>query len=388
MRRILLALGVVVGLAGLVAAAAPASAQTSFSQVDGTGPVTGLAVSDTLGCGLRAGPEGDVFGGTEGCGTVVAVGGAVWRPAEWPAGELPGGTTPWVPVKQSVGGVGTRADPFTITTDVRSASLAATQVDTFVSEESNYRTSLTVTNTGTTVLDAGLYHVADCPAASYGEVTANAAVTCRTAVAGAYDAKASGVEFATPTANVFYGPPARAWEIIAAGKGFVNGVGPGTSQAIDAAIGLSWSVHLDALDAAGNCPDGRHCSATVTMVTTYQVPVGSTAPASPAAPAATTDPAHAPAAPAGTGTGTGTGTGGTGGAGGTGKDGSLSAGETTSSDLPAPVAALSDAEMGRGLDPSVIQRYLAAPWSMALAVFFGLSGCVAASTLRRHGRPS
>ena len=84
---------------------------------------------------------GEWYGNTA-CGTLLAIGGTLYGPANIPAGSA--GQTAWTPISQSaVTGTGTNADPYQIVTTVGTGNpdITLTQTDLRGREES-YQTDI------------------------------------------------------------------------------------------------------------------------------------------------------------------------------------------------------------------------------------------------------
>ena len=76
-----------------------------------------------------------------------------------------GTTSPWTPISQTaVGGTGTAANPFKVTTvaDAGASGVRITQVDSYVAGQESYRTDTTVQNIGGAPVQGILYRGGDC----------------------------------------------------------------------------------------------------------------------------------------------------------------------------------------------------------------------------------
>ena len=130
------------------------------------GPLTRVEISDDLNCAVDH--TGDTFGefynGTA-CGTLVAVGGALFGPANIPAGGAAAPRTAFTPISQSaVLGAGTSADPYRIVTVVGlgSTGIQITETDSYIVGQETYRTDVAIANSGGVAADAILYRAGDC----------------------------------------------------------------------------------------------------------------------------------------------------------------------------------------------------------------------------------
>jgi len=125
-------------------------------------------VSPDLDCAMLASGDaaGEFFGG-HACGTIIALGGQLYGPADIPAGgNLTGAANynGWNPVSQTTSGSGTSADPFVITTDASAdgTPITVSQTDTYASGGSTVDTTTTLTNTSSSPVPVTLYHAFDC----------------------------------------------------------------------------------------------------------------------------------------------------------------------------------------------------------------------------------
>jgi hypothetical protein len=134
--------------------------------ISSTGPLTRIATSPTLNCAVNhAGDtEGEFFGDTA-CGTLVALGGTLFGPADIPAGGSAAPRTTWTAVSVgNVTGSGTAADPYKVVTKVTAGStgLEITQTDSYVVGQESYRTDVALTNTSGSALSPRVYRAGDC----------------------------------------------------------------------------------------------------------------------------------------------------------------------------------------------------------------------------------
>ena len=158
----------------LALTAAPAQAQVPFKDITSSGPLTSVALGDSLGCQVAyAGdsrfelfPSGNK---PADCGTFVALGDTLFAPNFAAQGGSAtaglGSYTPWTPVSQTdVAGSGTAASPRKVTTvvDAAGTGLRVSQLDSYITGQESYRTDTTLTNTGGAPVSGILYRAGDC----------------------------------------------------------------------------------------------------------------------------------------------------------------------------------------------------------------------------------
>ncbi|QNG36640.1 DUF11 domain-containing protein [Geodermatophilaceae bacterium NBWT11] len=251
-RRALQVLGLAALVTGAVlplqsAAAAPAGVIAS------AGPLTQITTSPTLNCQVtRADDQQSEWfptGGDGACGTFVAVDGAVFGPADLPAGGVLTGTPQYVvstPVSQTAAtGAGTETDPLTLVTVVGlgDTGLTVTQTDRYVVGAEAYRTDVVVANPGPGAVDAVVYRAGDCylqdSDSGRGTVTGTA-VACRAGAAADEPDRIEQLYPLTPGSSHLEGAYDDVWTAIATGLPF-----PDTclcDEEIDNGVGLSWPV--------------------------------------------------------------------------------------------------------------------------------------------------
>jgi uncharacterized repeat protein (TIGR01451 family) len=169
-----------------VAATCAGTAAAQSTKIESAGPLTRVEITTDLNCAVShiADTDPEFFSDTA-CGTLVAVGTALFGPANIPAG---GGATPrtaFTPVTQSaVTGTGTPANPYRIVTVVSlgETGLQLTETDSYVVGEEAYRTDVTISNTGAAPQSVIVYRAGDCYLQNsddgFGRVD-GAAVACR-----------------------------------------------------------------------------------------------------------------------------------------------------------------------------------------------------------------
>jgi hypothetical protein len=245
------------------------SAIAQAGTVDPIGPINSLTVSPDLNCQVDLVGSGPVFRSGNACGTLVVAHANLYLPSSMPIGG--GGAAngkAWIPASQEIQGNGSPNNPYFITTRVLGWGVSVTQADRYVDGETSYTTTIQITNTADVSTTVQLYRLADCEFGSsrlsYGQYdSANRAVTCRApGSTGAYSAKAQAVQFSASGSHHIYGTPAELWQAVDQRQQLPDRVSGGTTQAIDGAIGLSWSRQLE---------PGQ--TATFTMRTTFQAEI-------------------------------------------------------------------------------------------------------------------
>lgn len=153
---------------------APVELQTAFTQITSAGPLDNIFLGVDI--AAQIGHTGDssyeVYPpGTTPAdyGTFVVVANALYAPDMSGHGGTASGSigtyTPFTSISQSpIGGSGSAASPFTVTTvvGVGATGLTITQVDSYVIGQESYRTDVTVANGGNVSVDAILYRAMDC----------------------------------------------------------------------------------------------------------------------------------------------------------------------------------------------------------------------------------
>jgi uncharacterized repeat protein (TIGR01451 family) len=228
-----------------------ASTSALGATITSSGPLTNIGISDQLNCSVNhtSDAAGEFYGDTA-CGTLVAVGGALFGPASIPAGGSASPRTPFTPVSQStVTGTGTSADPYRVVTvvDLGTTGLRITETDSYVVGDESYRTDVQVANSGTASQDAILYRAGDCFLQSsdvgFGSVdTATGAVACT-----AGTAPGSRIEQwfpISPGSHYYEAGYSEVWAQIGGQQSF-----PDTcrcAEFIDNGAGLSWNITIPA----------------------------------------------------------------------------------------------------------------------------------------------
>lgn len=235
----------------LVSAASARADQT----ITTLGPLSGITVTSDLNCGVDQ--VGDQYGewyGEIACGTFLALGAKVFTPASVPAGYV---GTPWTPVSQSpVTGDGSAGSPYTVTTVVRAGTqgVQVTEVDSYVAGAQEYRTDVTVANTGTTTRPVVLSRAGDCffsdSDVGYGRVDNGTAPACVAPSPDDPSVPGPRVETLVPlTAGSAYDVDyyGSVWSVVASRTGFANTCRcTAADGAFDNGMGLSWSATLAA----------------------------------------------------------------------------------------------------------------------------------------------
>jgi hypothetical protein len=171
-------------------ATSSAVASTPFVDIHSAGPLTDIYIGNDLSCQVRSGgfSSTEFFPNASGpgdCGTFLFTGTDTADEALFGPdfGNHAGGThttgdfsvteTPFTPVSQTMSGAGTAANPYQVTTVVKTSEttqneaviqLQVTEVDSYIVGNDFYRTAITVQNIGNTDEDAvaDLYHAGDC----------------------------------------------------------------------------------------------------------------------------------------------------------------------------------------------------------------------------------
>ncbi len=149
-------------LLGLVLVAAPPLAGPALAaDIVSPGPLTSIAISSRVNCQVtRTGPVHPVWYSEPACGTFVSANGVLF------GGTIFGPTisTLFTPVSDSLAGAGTVGDPFrsTVVVDLPGVSLRLTQVDTYVTGQESYSTTVTVANRSSDAATGILYTLGDC----------------------------------------------------------------------------------------------------------------------------------------------------------------------------------------------------------------------------------
>ncbi|MDR1214558.1 MAG: hypothetical protein LBK54_10840 [Propionibacteriaceae bacterium] len=265
MRRLRLALGAAVILAAAILPISAAQAGT----VDPIGPINSLTISTDLNCQVDLVGSGAAFRSGNACGTLVAAHDMLYKPASLPIGSGSSASSRnWIPISQEIKGNGSPNNPYFINTLTSGWGVSVLQSDRYVDGETSYTTTIQITNTADAGTVIQLYRLADCDFSpshlSYGQYdSANRVVTCRApGSTGAYSAKARAIQFSGSGSHYIYGAPAELWQSVDQRQQLPDRVTGGTTQAIDGAIGLSWSRTLE---------PGQ--IATFTMRTTFQAEV-------------------------------------------------------------------------------------------------------------------
>lgn len=152
----------------------PAEVQTAFTTIASAGPLNQIflgvdisaQISHTGDTSDEVYPPGTRPGDY---GTFVVIADTLYAPDMAGHGGTASGSigtyTAFTPMSQSaIGGTGTSADPFTVTTvvGVGATGLTITQVDSYVVGQESYRTGVTVANGGNSSVSAILYRAMDC----------------------------------------------------------------------------------------------------------------------------------------------------------------------------------------------------------------------------------
>ncbi len=137
--------------------------------ITSSGPLSAIATSADLNCAVKhvGDTQGEWFGSTA-CGTLVAIGSALYGPASIPAGGGATGASGYqalVPVSQTgPTGSGTPAAPYVLTTvvDLGSSGVRLTQKDSYVVGQESYRTDVSLASTDGAPHSTIVYRAGDC----------------------------------------------------------------------------------------------------------------------------------------------------------------------------------------------------------------------------------
>lgn len=232
------------------------AAATALS-VESQGPLAHIDISPTLNCAVTHvdGAQGEFYTNSDvsACGTFVAARGTLYGPAAVPAGGGVSPRTAWEPVSQHRVGTGTAADPLTITSIVEAEGLQLTQVDSYISGESFYRTVSTLENTDSKAVEATLYRAADCYLGgrdqgfgAHDEATGS--VSCVAPDAEGNGSSASRIiEFIpdTPRSSYLYGKYMEVWSAVGSQRPLPSTM-LGGNALVDNGMGISWTETIPA----------------------------------------------------------------------------------------------------------------------------------------------
>lgn len=236
----------------LVAAGGVYAADTAYAAetgvIESAGPLSRIATSPDLNCAVdHVGDSSAEFYGGTACATLVAVDGILYGPADIPAGSGAGPRTPFTPVSQAgPAGTGSLTDPWKVTTVVAlgEIGLRLTQVDTYVTGQESYTTTLTLDNSGTAARDVLVYRAGDCYVADSdsgkGHLS-DAAVAC---VAESGRVEQWIPSFSPYAAARYEAGYAEVWSLIGRQQPFPNTCR--CEETIDNGGGLSWSLSVPA----------------------------------------------------------------------------------------------------------------------------------------------
>lgn len=232
---------------------APVAASASAETITSGGPLTAISTSPDLNCAVNHEGDsyGEFFGGTA-CGTLIAVNGTLYGPANIPAGGSAAPRTPWTAVSQSKSGAGTQGNPFRIITVVDGGGLRVTQTDTYVEGVESYGTRVDVSNTSDQAQAITVYRAGDCYLQNsdigYGALdTASGAVSCTAGLEpGARIEQWAPLTSGSHAMESSYGS---VWARVGSQLPFADTCGCGTYQ--DNGAGLSWTQTIGAHGSAG-----------------------------------------------------------------------------------------------------------------------------------------
>jgi hypothetical protein len=214
--------------------------------------ITEYDVSPDLGCTMLAAGDADgEFYGGDACGTVIAVGGQLYGPADIPAGGNltgAGNYTGWDPTSQATSGSGTSADPFVTTTGAAAdgSPITVSQTDTYAAGGSTVNTATTLTNSSGSPVQVMLYHGFDCFPADSDTGTGTSSggsVSCVSDNVTSDGARTLRLSPGTGGSTFVEEVYSDLWAGIATGNPFPNTV---RADDHDTAEGLAWPVTVPA----------------------------------------------------------------------------------------------------------------------------------------------
>ena len=188
------------------------------------------------------------------CGTLVFAAGTLFAPSfgahESTSSSSIGTSTPFTPVSQSpVGGTGTSASPFKVTTVAQAGAsgLRISQDDSYVVGQESYRTDTTIANQAPTPVDGILYRAGDCylqnSDVGFGFVDpAAGAVGCSTNANNSPPARIEQWYPITPGNQYMQATYSQVWGHIATHTPFPNTTR--ATESLDNGAGISWRFSL------------------------------------------------------------------------------------------------------------------------------------------------
>lgn len=259
----------------------PTSGIAGQKVIKSSGPLSSIYIDEDLACQVQAlgdtGPS--FFGGTEpgACGTFVAFTEGenvfpgesrnLWGPSP------PGGVSPEADYELAgqtpVGGSGTEANPFVVTTHVRAIDEEAievaelTETDSYVTGQDFYTTKITITNPSFATLKGTLYHAGTCSlsglASGFGAQNMPSAGSVACTIEPNNNPQARLMAF-TPlvtsgfplnSAHFFESSSSAVWKGVSPkGTPFPNTIEATTPQ--HNGMGLSWPLEVGSVESASN----------------------------------------------------------------------------------------------------------------------------------------
>lgn len=205
-----------------------------------SGPLTKITTSGTLRCQVEYNGVKQFYG-AESCYTSVAAGGTVM-----------GMGTAWTAGTQELSGVGSKSDPFVLTTTSRGGGWTVTKIDRYIAGKGDYDSVVQVTNTGSSDREAVVSHAADCYLqggdSGYGKGDAEVgAPTClKNPPSSADPGQVESFIPRTPGAEFAYGHYNAVYGEVKAGRPLGNRMLTSGESQVDNGMGISWTKTIDA----------------------------------------------------------------------------------------------------------------------------------------------
>jgi len=237
----------------------PVELQTAFQTIDSAGPLNQIflgvdvsaQIAHTGDASYNVYPPGTT---PADYGTFLVVGGTLYAPDMENHGGTASGSigvnTPFTPISQSgVGGSGTSADPFTVTTvvGVGATGLTITQTDSYVVGQESYRTDVAITNGSGGAIAALLYRAMDCylggSDSGYGLVNGTA-VGCSATPNNSPPDRIEQLVPLTGGNNYYQAGYDEVWTAIGTHAPFNNTCR--CTEQIDNGAGISWNIDIPA----------------------------------------------------------------------------------------------------------------------------------------------
>lgn len=231
--------GLLVGGAVIAPPGAEAASRAS-GPISSPGPLTRILTTAKLECQVFYNGVQQFYGDAS-CGTTVASG-----------NRVTGRYNQWTPESQELTGVGSKADPFVLTTVARGDGWRVTEIDRYVVGKGEYETEFRVTNTTATDRATVVAHVADCylqgDDKGYGIGDAETGgVTCLKNPPSADDpGQVESFIPSTPGSTYGYGKFGEVYDEVDAGRELGNRMLTSGTEQVDNGMGISWAKPIAA----------------------------------------------------------------------------------------------------------------------------------------------